>query len=353
MRNTAPDPFTGRNHEVTVKRSRKGKTSARVARYGIAPVVGALDRDVNGNPCEATVAAALGALGTPGDGSSATLRPRAIGFSGDAILAVTQALYGDRLPIVVGASGSQRTLLGNDREMFEEMTRGIAGKPGPLGEASGFTLDDAAMLAHTRADITGHPIGQFDPLWNHDADGSGTSRPLSWPGTFSLQRDRRMPIGGQAITCDDCRRARIPCDDPDHDRTATRGVSGGLPALPRVRASEQPMIGTHEIPSRSTDPNHIWIGHRHNHRGPLANAPTRPKEPRPTPTDRDGWVALLRSLELSQRFYGTCSDGSQWSANRAASGEYSGTVTARDGTVRRYRARTATTAGRKIDSLTA
>lgn len=98
---SAPDPMEGEKHASTTRRSNTGRTVEEVKRYGIADVIGRLDRDVNGRPVVggrySPNAIAVHLLETEA-------RRRVIGVNTFDIDILTCAAYGDALEPLQGST---------------------------------------------------------------------------------------------------------------------------------------------------------------------------------------------------------------------------------------------------------
>lgn len=164
--------WNARQHEVTTHRTRKGRTTQRVVRYGKASVVGALDVDCNGSPLLAEIGPDVNRLDP--NGVAARLLVKAlergeigrtrVGLSALDIDAITRAAYGDLIPPVMGTTDVRQY----EQVIHRDRSASAATTTHTTDITGGRSVEISTMWVSAQTDANGHRTAR---VWRDDTIG--------------------------------------------------------------------------------------------------------------------------------------------------------------------------------------
>lgn len=384
--NETLDPWSARSADVVRKRNRKGGTTGRVTRQGVAPVVGSIDRTATGEPCDAVWAMVLGSdvdrWDVPSDrfGSFPMLRRRfSFGMNGhDVTRATDRVVIGTRKRPALLPDADVPQLIGSDvtgRAWHDETPAdAVYGRPvDPSERGECADPSDAALVTISRAGLDGRAIGgPLATLFPNVPE----PRPIAgWPDRFAIRTPRlrasESEHADKLITGCDVPAIRTPVTSTPIGRETVhvaryrpfptvRALPYQTPVLlpPRARSVETVERVTYMPESNSNRrtltvrsaraARRIHVGNRTVNRGPLSRVRVQRLD---VPAGTIPTADQLRDMPAGDKLRGNIA-GIPFTVNRTPDGtRWNGTITYPD-TITRFSVRTPHGARRHLDTIT-
>jgi hypothetical protein len=282
------EAFDARKHDVVTRRTAKGGQTQKVTRRGTPYVIGSWSHDVEG------AAGWSGALAVAIEQHAGRYGARAA-----EILAVTDALFGDDIP----------PLLGSDTLSFEEIVRpiyetveleGVMLNGEPITTTIGPDLGEC-RVAVSHAGLTGSDrVADVDSLAAHSAVYRAHTANLErWPTRYRLRTPKLRKAEREATAPTTApRRTTIGYRTDDTARTIIHRVHY---TAPRWETSDtattvRPATVT-ELPAATDDKSTLFVGHRKMTRPPTTREQNSGKREARTIEETDTVPATAEAVE--------------------------------------------------------